>query len=135
MLIKKIPDVSGLVTATVLDTKIKEIDNKIHDLSSLFNKTNYDTKISEIEEKYFTTFDYNKFTSNILDAKVKQKELVNRSNISNLVKKFELNAKLTTLATKLGKLKRLIQVNFVAKYFLVMMVFKICLFISQYLIC
>ena len=135
MLIKKIPDVSGLVTATVLDTKIKEIDNKIHDLSSLFNKTNYDTKISEIEEKYFTTFDYNKFRSNILDAKVKQKELVNKSNISNLVKKFDLNAKLTTLATKLGNLKRLIQVNFVVKYFLVMMVFKICLFINQYLIC
>ena len=123
------------MTATVLDTKIKEIDNKIHDLSSLFNKTNYDTKISEIEEKYFTTFDYNKFTSNILDAKVKQKELVNKSNISNLVKKFDLNAKLTTLATKLGNLKRLIQVNFVVKYFLVMMVFKICLFINQYLIC
>ena len=31
MLIKKIPDTSGLVTTTVLNTKISEIENKIPD--------------------------------------------------------------------------------------------------------
>ena len=46
----------------------------------------YDAKISDIEKKYFTTSDYHKFTSNILDAKTKEKELVNKSNISNLIK-------------------------------------------------
>ena len=38
------------------------------------NKTDYDAKILEIEEKYFTTADYNKFTSDILDAKMKKKK-------------------------------------------------------------
>ena len=44
-------DVSGLVTASVLNTKIKEIDNKIPDLNGLVKKTYYDAKISEIEGK------------------------------------------------------------------------------------
>ena len=34
----------------------------------LVNKTNYDTKMKDIEGKYFTTADYNKFTSDILDV-------------------------------------------------------------------
>ena len=49
---KKIPDVSGLVTTIVLDTKIKEVDNKISELSSLIQKKkkkDYDSKISEID--------------------------------------------------------------------------------------
>ena len=50
--------------------------------------------------KYFTT-DYNKFTSdNILDTKIKQKELVNKSGISDLVKNYDLNIKLATLVPK-----------------------------------
>ena len=31
------------------------------------------SKISEMENKYFTISDYNKFTSNTLDAKIEQK--------------------------------------------------------------
>ena len=38
--------------------------------------------------------------SEILDAKRKQKELVNKSDISNLARNSDLNTKLTTLATK-----------------------------------
>ena len=34
----------------------------------------------------------------ILDGKIKEKELVNKFNISNLIKNFDLNAKLATLA-------------------------------------
>ena len=56
-LIKKIPDVSGLVT-TVLMQKKKD----------------HDAKISEIERKYFHTSDYNKFMSDIIDAKMKQQK-------------------------------------------------------------
>ena len=41
------------------------------------SKTDYDPKMSDIEFKYFTTADYNKFTGQTLDAKIKQKELVN----------------------------------------------------------
>ena len=35
--------------------------------------------MSDIESKYFTTSDYNKFMNNILDAKIKNKKLVNKS--------------------------------------------------------
>ena len=74
-----------MVTATVLNTKIKEVDEKIPDLCGL-GKKKINAKISQIQRKYFATFDYNKFMGAILDAKIKQKELVKKSNISNLVK-------------------------------------------------
>ena len=51
------------------------------------NKKDYDTKRKDIEVKYFTTADYNKFTSDILEAKIKQQELVNKSDIADFVKK------------------------------------------------
>ena len=88
------------MTAGALDTNIKEVDNKILDLCGLVKKTNYDAKTLGTEGKCFTTSDNNKFKSDILGAKIKQIELVNKSDISNLVKKSDLNTKLATLATK-----------------------------------
>ena len=38
----------------------------------------YNAKILEIEGKYFTTSNYSYFTSDTLDAKIKQKELVSK---------------------------------------------------------
>ena len=69
----KIPDVSGLATTPVLNTTIGEIQNKISNIDGLVKKLDYETKIKYIKGKYFTTSDYNKFTSNILDAEIKQK--------------------------------------------------------------
>ena len=63
-------------------------------------KTDYDAKISEIEGENRTNSGYNEFTSDILDTKIEQKELVNKSDICNLVKNSDLNIKLATLATK-----------------------------------
>ena len=87
-------NVGNLVTTSVinsvLNTKIKEVDDKIPEFSGLVKKTDYDAKISEMEGKQFTNSDYNKFTNDILDAKIKQKELLNKSDISNFVKKFRL---------------------------------------------
>ena len=79
--VNKILDVSGLATTADLNTKIGEVENKIPDVSGLVKKTVYDTKILDIEGKYCTTFDYNKFMSDILDGKIKQKELVNKCNV------------------------------------------------------
>ena len=45
------------------------------------------------EKKYFTTFDYNKFTNNILDANIKEKMLINESNIAYFVKKAVIDDK------------------------------------------
>ena len=87
-------NVGNLVTTSVinsvLNTKIKEVDDKIPEFSGLVKKTDYDAKISEMEGKQFTNSDYNKFTNDIFDAKIKQKELLNKSDISNFVKKFRL---------------------------------------------
>ena len=70
---KKRPDVGGLVTTTVLDAKIGEVENNIPDANVFVKKTNYNAKISDFDKKYFTTSDYNKYTSEILDAKIKEK--------------------------------------------------------------
>ena len=97
-----------------------------------------------IEGKYFPTADYNKFTSDILDIKIKQKELVNKSDISNLVKDSDLNQKLAILETKaelkaeqnkIAKLKTHDWSYSLGKSFLVIIVFRTRLFISQQLIC
>lgn len=69
---------SGLVTIAALNTKVEEVKNKIPDVTGLLvNKIVYQAKISDIEGKYFTTYDYNKSTGEILDTKLKQKNLAN----------------------------------------------------------
>ena len=45
MLRKKIPDTSVLVTATVLSTKISEVENKIPNTSSLVTTVVLNTKL------------------------------------------------------------------------------------------
>ena len=96
----KLPDTGGLMTTTVLDTKTGDVYNKVPDVSGLINKIVHNAKTSDIEKKYFTTLNYNKFTTEILDAKIKEKRLLDKFNISNLVKKSNLKRKLATLATK-----------------------------------
>ena len=48
----KIPDISILVTTTVLNTKIGEAENKIPDFSGLVKRTDCDGKISDIRSFY-----------------------------------------------------------------------------------
>ena len=43
-------------------------------------------KWKKLRKKYFNNAGYGKFTSEKLDAKIKQKELVNKFDISNLEK-------------------------------------------------
>ena len=54
----------------------------------------------DIEGKYFTTIDYYKFASDIIDGRIKLKKLVNESNISDHVKISNLNKSLESLAKK-----------------------------------
>ena len=96
----KLPDTNKLLTTALLNAKPGEVDNKFSDVSKSVKKADYDGKVTDIIGKYFTTADYNKFTSNILDTKIKQKKLVSESNVFNLVNDSNLNTKLATLATK-----------------------------------
>ena len=93
---KKRPDVSGLVTTNFFNTKISKVENKIPNVSGVVQKSDYDAKITDIEGEHFTTSDYDTFTGDILDAKIKQKELGNKSVISNLIKYSDLSTKLAT---------------------------------------
>ena len=93
---QKIPDFRGLVTTTVLNTRIDEAENKFSNVTGLVKNQ---IMMLKYQGKCITNYDYNKFASDILNAMIKQKGLVNTANISNLVKNFDLNTKLATLAT------------------------------------
>ena len=67
----KIP-VTGLATTSLLNTKIDEVDDKISDVNKLVKEVYYNAKVTDIEGKYFTTTEYNKFASDILETKVGQ---------------------------------------------------------------
>ena len=76
------------------------VENKIPDVSNLVKKTDYDAKISDIKSKCFATADYNKFTSQILDAKIKQKELVDKSAIAGFINNADLDKKRSYMSSK-----------------------------------
>ena len=76
---KKNPDASTLIQKKQYNTdqknleKKKDFENKISNISKLVMKGEYDAKTKNIEGKYFTTAHYNRFTSDILESKIKQK--------------------------------------------------------------
>ena len=94
MFIKKIPDTSGLVTTTVLNTKISEVNNKIRHTSSLRTTVVLSSKISESENKfpdhakYFSTPEINELIAENFTAKSKQADLVSRTDFDNRLKSF-----------------------------------------------
>ena len=53
----------------------------------------------DTEPKYFITADYNNCTTQTLDAKIKQKELVDKFSIDGFIKNAVLNKKVAILAT------------------------------------
>ena len=100
MLIKKIADVSGLVTTTVLNTKISEVENKIPDTSSLVTKTVLNIKVGEVENKipnqdaYITTQEFNKLTAENVNEKLEKADLVSKNDFDN--KLISFNKKITS---------------------------------------
>ena len=44
-------------------------------VSTLFKKADDNTKISDIWEKYFPTFDYDKFTNKMVEGKIKNEKI------------------------------------------------------------
>ena len=65
----EIPNISGLVTTAVLITKFGEVQKKIPDASILVKKQTVMLKY----QKSMGNSSCNKFTSDILDANIKQK--------------------------------------------------------------
>ena len=76
-----------------MNTRICAVENKTPSVSGLVKKTNYDAKTKDIDGKYFTTADCNNFASDILDVKIKRKELFNKTDIDKKLRK--INKKIT----------------------------------------
>ena len=79
----KIPSISGLATNSAMTA----VENKIQNVSGLAKKTDYNTKIKEIESKttyhnhdrYITTPEFNKLTTESFKARLKQADLVTKT--------------------------------------------------------
>ena len=106
MLIKKIPDPSGLVTATVLNTKISEVENKMPNTSSLVTTTVVNTKVSEVKDKipnhdkYITSPECNKVAGENFTARLKQ---------TNIVTKTDFDKKLTSFNEKIASNRKIVR--------------------------
>ena len=120
---KKIPDTNDLIKKRDLDVKVSElknkipnitglatnapltaVENKIPNVSDLGKKAYYDSKISGIEknvtdhdhDKYITTSEFNKRTTENFKARLAQ---------ANLVTKTDFDAKLTSVDRKINSTK------------------------------
>ena len=65
-----------------MEKKIRDLEINIPDISGLVKKRDYKAKVLDIEEKYFTSSDYNKFTTETLDTKLKQANLAANSDLN-----------------------------------------------------
>ena len=90
----KIPDIIGLASTAILNTIIREVENKNPDVNGVVKMQIMTLKYQTWKENIsLLLIIINLFTSDILEAKIQQKELVNKSNIRNLVKKILISAK------------------------------------------
>ena len=108
---RKIPNISKLVSKTNYNAKVSEIEgeipsisgsvinsaltavkNKISDVTNLVKKTNYDINITEIKisdhDKYITTSEFNKLTTENFAAKLAQANLVTKTDFDNKLTGF-----------------------------------------------
>ena len=89
---------------TVLNPTIKEVEKKIPNTSSLVTTTVLSTKISEVEKKipnhakYITFQKFNKLTAENFAARLRQANLVNKTDFDNKLQSF--NRKITSNKTK-----------------------------------
>ena len=98
----KITSITGLATTAALT----DVENKIPDDSDTIKKVEYDGKIKYIESKYFTTSDFRKFTDHAIGAKIENKELVNKSDISGFINNSDLNKTIKKISSKSGIISR-----------------------------
>ena len=108
----EIPNITNLVTTTAFTA----VENKIPNVSNLVKKTNYNTKISEIEnkittdhdhDKYITTQEFNKLTSEKFTARLAQANLASKNDIANFVKKTDFDNKLKDVTSNKNELNEL----------------------------
>ena len=128
-----------------MKTKISEVENKIPDTSSLVTTTILNTKNSKFENKipnyveYISTPEFNKLTAQSIAERLKQGNLVTKTDFDNKLTSF--NKRVTLNSTKhlevQKKLNSLITKDYnffwVRIYFEVIMNLQTYLLISQHL--
>ena len=90
MIINKTTDIEGKTLATTglaTTATLNAVKNETPNVSDIVKKTDYDAEIPDTDVKYFTMSDYNKFTNDILDTKIKQ-------NTSKFIKNIGLDEKI-----------------------------------------
>ena len=101
----KIPSTSNLVTTPFLNTKISEVENKTRNTSNLVTIAVLNTRIREVENKipnreiYITTPEFNKLTAKSLAARLKQANLVTKTD-------FDIIDKILQIKQNIYKSKR-----------------------------
>ena len=103
-MLKTNTNISGLGTTTPLNTKISEVESKIPNTSNLVTTNVLNTKISEVkkripnQDKYITNSEFNKLTADSFAARLKQADLVNKTDFDN--KLASVNRRITSNKTK-----------------------------------
>ena len=106
------------MTTNVLNPNISETENKIPNTRNLVTTDALNPKVSEAEnkisnrDKYIITLEFKKLTAEHFTARLKQANLLTKTNFDNKLKSFNKQRKLQ-----------------------VMMDFKLCFFINQHLVC
>ena len=106
MLNAKINEVKGelpRINTTNTNTALTAVENKIPNVSNLVKKSDYNTKVNETEEKitahdhdkYITTPEFNKLTTEDFAARLARENLVTKSDFNDKLK--NLNKKLIQL--------------------------------------
>ena len=88
----EIPSITNLATKDA----VKASENKVTSVTSLIKKTDYNTKTDEIEKKitdhsheiYIATPEFNEFTAESFDLRLKQANLINKRNFANKLSSF-----------------------------------------------
>ena len=87
-----------------MNTEISEVENKIPHTNSLVTTTVLNTNVSDVENKipdnsiYITTQKSNKLNAENFEARLKQDDLVNKTDFDNKLTSF--NKRITSNKTK-----------------------------------
>ena len=98
------------MSTTVLNTKISEVEGKIPNTSNLVTTTVLNKKISEVENnipdnsKYITTQELNNLTAENFAARLKQVDLVKKTDFENKLTSF--NRRITSNKTKHSEVQK-----------------------------
>ena len=75
----------------MLNTKVTKNKSKTPGASGFIKKASYDAKMEKIIGKFIITLEFNKYLSNIFDAKIKKANLISKAALNADVAEIEKN--------------------------------------------